>query len=123
MMVWHWMYDNPETDPAELREAILTIARDVWNRYYAPVFGVEDQEILAVYSHMIVDGLYLSDYPIGRIVRFQLADNLREPGFGAEFERLARQGLLTPDAWMRGAVGEPIDTRALLAAAGEALTR
>jgi len=123
MNVWRWMYEHPQATPAELREATLAIAREVWNRHYAPLFGIRDQEILAVYSHMIVDGLYLPDYPIGRIVRVQLADALRGERFGAEFERLARQGLLSPDSWMRGAVDEPISARALLSAARDALAR
>lgn len=121
MRVWRWMYEHPEATPAELREATLSIARDVWNRWYAPVFGVKDSDILAIYSHMIVYGLYLPDYPIGHIIAFQIADRLEEGSFGAELERVARQGRLTPDAWMRGAVGGPISTKALLEAAREAL--
>lgn len=121
MRVWRWMYEHPEATPAELREATLSIARDVWNRWYAPVFGVKDSDILAIYSHMIVYGLYLPDYPIGHIIAFQIADQLEEGSFGAEFERVTRQGRLTPDAWMRGAVGGPISTKALLEAAREAL--
>jgi hypothetical protein len=119
--VWRWMYAHPEAAPAELREATLGIARDVWNRYFAPVFGVRDSEVLAIYSHMIVYGLYLPDYPIGHVIAFQVADAMREGSFGERFERVARQGRLTPDAWMRGAVGGPIATRSLLAAARAAL--
>ena len=114
MALWRWMYEHPEATPAELREATLAIARNVWNRYFAPVFGVKDAEILAIYSHMIVYGLYLPDYPIGHIIAFQVAETLRGAEFGARFERIATQGRLTPDAWMRGAVGEPISTKALL---------
>ena len=121
MRVWRWMVEHPEAKPAELREATLSIARDVWNRWYAPVFGVKDSDILAIYSHMIVYGLYLPDYPIGHIIAFQVADKLEKGDFGAEFERLTRQGRLTPDAWMRGAVGGPISTKALLEAARAAL--
>jgi len=121
MRVWRWMTEHPEAAPAELREATLAIARDVWNRWYAPVFGVRDSDILAIYSHMIVYGLYLPDYPIGHIIAFQVAEKLGEGDFGAEFERMARQGRLTPDAWMRGAVGSPISTKALLDAARDAL--
>ena len=123
MKVWHWMYQHPEASPAELREATLSIARDVWNQYFAPVFGVEDSEILSIYSHMIAYGLYLPDYAIGHIVAFQLAEALQGPEFGAEFERMARQGLVSPDAWMRGAVGKPVSADALLASAKEALNR
>ena len=50
---WHWMYDHPAAKPAELREAVVGIAKDTWNRYYAPVFGVRDSVLLGVYSHMV----------------------------------------------------------------------
>jgi oligoendopeptidase F len=121
MRVWNWLYENPEATAAELREATLRIAREVWNEFYAPVFGTEDVEILAIYSHMIAYALYLPDYPIGHIIAFQIADRLRGGDFGAEFEAMARQGRLTPDAWMRGAVKEPISTAALLSEARKAL--
>ena len=114
MGVWRWMYAHPDAKPAELREATLAIARDVWNKYYAPVFGVKDVEILAVYSHMISNGLYLPDYALGHIIAFQVARVFRSGSFGDEFERVAKQGRLTPDAWMRGAVGGPLSAQALL---------
>jgi len=114
MGVWHYMYAHPEATPAQLREATLSIARDVWNRYYAPVFRVKDVEILAVYSHMISNGLYLPDYPLGHVIAFQLAKQFRGRDFGAEFERVSRQGRFTPDAWMQGAVGRPLSAQALL---------
>ena len=47
MGVWHFMYDHPEATPAELKAATLAIARDVWNRYYAPVLGEKDVTLLA----------------------------------------------------------------------------
>jgi hypothetical protein len=114
MGVWRYMYGHPDATPAELRQATLSIARDVWNRHYAPVFRVKDVELLAVYSHMISNGLYLPDYPIGHIIAFQLAKQFRGRDFGAEFERVTRQGRLTPDAWMQGAVGGPLSAQALL---------
>ena len=119
--MWHWLYEHPEATAAELREATLRMARDVWNEYYAPMFGVEDVEILAIYSHMIAYALYLPDYPVGHIIAFQVADRLRDGDFGSTFEAMARQGRLTPDAWMRAAVGEPISTKALLSEARRTL--
>ena len=121
MRVWSWMYAHPRAAPAELREATLAIAREVWNRWYAPHFGVRDSELLAIYSHMIVYGLYLPDYALGHLIAFEVAEKVTGPRFGAEVERLARQGRLTPDAWMHGAVGGPISASALLAAARRAL--
>jgi hypothetical protein len=72
---------------------------------------------------MISYPLYLTDYPLGHIIAFQIAARLRAGEFGAEFERMARQGRVTPDAWMRGAVGSPISTAPLLAAARAALAQ
>ncbi len=118
---WHWLYDHPSATPAQLRDAVLAAARDVWKQYYAPVLGVPDSDILAIYSHMISYPLYLVDYPLGHIIAFQIAARLHGADFGAEFERMARQGRLTPDAWMRGAVGGPLSTEPLLAAARAAL--
>jgi len=123
MKAWHWLYDHPEATPAQLREAVLAAAREVWNRYFAPIVGKKDSEILAIYSHEIAYPLYLPDYALGHIVSFQLAEKIRSDAFGAEFERTARQGRLTPDAWMRGAVGAPLSTAPLLAAAREALAQ
>ncbi len=120
MALWNWMYAHPDATPAQVREATLEIARRVWNTYYAPIFGKKDVEILAIYSHMISYALYLPDYPLGHIIAFQVARHLRSGDFGREFERMARQGRLTPDAWMRGAVGSPLSAEALLQEAREA---
>ena len=121
MAVWRFMYAHPDATPAELREATVSIAKDVWNRYFAKLFGVKDSEILAVYSHMISSGLYLPDYPLGHMIAFQVARKMHEGDFGAEFERVSRLGRLTPDAWMRGAVGGPVSADALLEKSVEAL--
>jgi hypothetical protein len=114
MAVWRYMYANPDVTPAQLRVETLRIAREVWNAYYAPVFGVKDVDLLAIYSHMISYALYLPDYPLGHIIAFQVAKPMRTGNFGAEFERVAKQGRLTPDAWMRGAVGAPLSAQSLL---------
>ena len=53
MAVWHWMYDHPQATPTQLDQATVQIAKDIWNRYYAPVFHQNDVVLLGVYSHMI----------------------------------------------------------------------
>ena len=122
MGAWRWMYEHPEATPAELKAAVLAIARDVWNRWYAPVVGVKDSPILAVYSHMVDSFLYLPDYPLGHLIAFQIERHVEKAGaVGPEIERMARQGRLTPDLWMQGAVGAPVGPEALLAATREAL--
>ena len=117
MAVWHWMYAHPTATPAELKAATLDIARDLWNRFYAPVFKQRDVTLLAVYSHMIRDVLYLPDYPIGHLIAFQIEAQMKKSGhFGPEFERMAIGGNIAPDAWMKNAVGAPVGAEALLLA-------
>ncbi|MCP5471095.1 MAG: hypothetical protein H7A18_03295 [Sinobacteraceae bacterium] len=122
MRVWRWMYQHPQATPAELRQAVMDIAKEVWNQWYAPIFGVRDVTLLAIYSHMINEFLYLPDYPVGQMIAFQVAAQMDRAGdFGAEFERVARIGAVAPDLWMRQAAGAPVGPEALLAAAQEAL--
>nr|WP_176064475.1 hypothetical protein [Anaeromyxobacter diazotrophicus] len=120
--VWRWMYAHPQTTPAELREATLGLAKDLWNRWYAPVFGVRDVPLLAIYSHMISSFLYLPDYPIGHLIAAQIEEHLAgAKALGPEFERMASFGSVTPDLWMVHATGKPVGTAALLGAAARAL--
>jgi len=120
--VWHWLYEHPGATPAALREAAVAISKDVWNRYYAPVFGQRDCVLLGIYSHMIANFLYLPDYAIGHMIAFQIQRQIDKAGdLGGEFERMARQGRLTPDLWMIRATGSPVGPAALLEAAARAL--
>ncbi len=122
MGVWHWMYDHPDASPAQLRDATLAIARDVWNRYYAPVFGRKDVVLLGVYSHMIASTLYLPDYPLGHLIALQIKEQMEKGGkTGPEFARMAVIGDVLPDVWMKQATGAPVGPDALLAAAERAL--
>lgn len=120
--VWHWMYDHPTATPSQLKEAVLTISRSVWNRYYAPVLGQKDCVLLGIYSHMIHSFLYLPDYPIGHMIAFQIEHEIDRTGkLGETFERMATQGRLTPDLWMQRATGKPVGPEALLEATAKAL--
>jgi hypothetical protein len=122
MQAWRWMYAHPSATPAELREAVLAMARETWNKWYAPVFGVRDVTLLAIYSHMIQEMLYLPDYPIGHMIALQVEAQMDKAGnFGSEFERVARIGAVAPDLWMTQATGAPVGPEAMLAAADKAL--
>jgi hypothetical protein len=123
MDVWHWMYGHPEATPEQLRDAVLRISKDVWNRFYAPVFKIGDVTLLGVYSHMIDNFLYLPDYPLGHMIAFQLEEHMKKEGrVGPEFERVARLGRIAPDLWMTQATGSPVGPETLIAAAGRALS-
>ncbi len=121
MQVWRWLYANPDATPAQLKEAVIRIAKEVWNQYYAPVFGSKDEPILAIYSHMIDNPLYLSNYPVGHLIDFQIDGFIKGKNFAAETDRMYLQGRLTPQAWMKGAVGTAISIDPMLKAVDEAL--
>jgi hypothetical protein len=120
---WRWLEAHPEATPAQFREAVVGIARDVWNRHFAPLFGVKDVTLLGIYSHMVDSGLYTPDYPLGHLIAFQVVQHFRtlKGPMGAEFERICQLGNLTPDAWMRQAVGAPVSAQPLLDAAATAV--
>ncbi len=119
--MWQWLYANPGATAEELKNEVINIAKEVWNDYYAPVFGTRDQIILAVYSHMINYPLYLSAYAFGQLIEFQLENHLEGKDFATEVERIFRQGRLTPGAWMLGATGEPLSVEPLTATLREVL--
>ena len=125
MRMWQWLYANPKATAADLREAVIRIASEVWNQYYAPVLGEKDSPLLAIYSHMIGYALYLPAYPIGNLVQYQLEEHLAQCGtaqeWAQEYTRIYQQGCLTPDAWMRGAVGSPMSVEPILNAVRETL--
>ena len=122
MDVWHWMYAHPDATPAQLREATMKIARDFWNKWYAPIFGQKDSLLLGIYSHMIDSTLYLPDYPMGHMIAFQIEQAMEKEGrIGPAFERMAKGGNIAPDLWMMNATGAPVGPEALLTAAERAL--
>ncbi|HTD52070.1 MAG TPA: hypothetical protein VK780_03515, partial [Thermoanaerobaculia bacterium] len=106
----------------QLNDATVQIAKDIWNRYYAPVFHQKDVVLLGVYSHMIDSFLYLPDYPLGHMIAFQIERQMEKAGsIGPEFERMAKLGNITPDLWMVQATGSPVGPEALLAETEKAL--
>lgn len=121
MNVWKWLYQNPEATPAQLKDKVVSTAKEIWNAYYAPIFGIKDQPILAIYSHMIDNPLYLSNYPIGHLIEFQIERYIKDKNFANEVLRMFSYGKLTPKYWMINAVGKELSSKPLLDATSEAL--
>lgn len=121
MKMWKWLYNNPEATPAQLKEGVLSIAVETWNKYFAPVFGTSDSPILAIYSHMISSPLYLPYYSYGQVIQFQIEEYMKGKDFAAETDRIFKQGRLTPQQWIMGAVGEKISVQPILNALETAL--
>jgi len=123
MNVWKWLYQHPDATKEELKEAVIKIAKEIWNKYYADVFGVKDQPILAIYSHMINFPLYLSAYPIGYLINFQIEKYMEGKNFADEVMRIYSKGRLIPQLWMKEAVGEELSNKPLLEAVDKALVK
>lgn len=121
MKTWKWLYENPDATPAGLKESVNAIATDIWNKYFAPVFGVKDSPVLAIYSHMVNSPLYLANYSYGQIIQFQLEEFLRGKKLSDEIDRIYSQGRLTPQQWMIGATGSKISAQPILNTLDEVL--
>ncbi|MCK4936865.1 MAG: hypothetical protein KAR84_08440, partial [Elusimicrobiales bacterium] len=81
----------------------------------------KDSSILAIYSHMINNGMYLPDYPLGYIVAHQVEEYFKTHNLADEMERMCKLGSISPAEWMRQAVGEEISPEPLIKATGKAL--
>jgi hypothetical protein len=121
IQVWEWLYAHPDATAPQLKEAVITIAREVWNSYYAGVLGGKDETLLGIYSHMIDYPLYLPNYPLGHLINFQIEQQVRGKNLAEEMNRMYLQGSIIPQLWMRKAVGSPISIDPLLTATNEAL--
>jgi len=119
--VWKWLYANPNATTAQLNAEVQKIAKEVWNKYYADVFGCKDEMILGIYSHMVSYPLYLSAYSFGQIIEFQVDSYLRKHNFSDEVDRIYKLGRLTPQAWMKEATGEKLSVKPMVATVQEVL--
>ncbi len=121
MTVWRWMYNNPDATPEQLRLETIRIAKEVWNKWFEPVFGIADEPILAIYSHMISYPLYLAAYPLGHLIEFQIEQQITGKNLALETDRMFKAGRITPQDWMQLAVNEKLSAQHLLQASAEAL--
>ena len=119
--VWRWLYKHPEAGTADLKKAVLDISREIWNEYFAEIFGSRDEIILAIYSHMVGYPLYLAEYPIGHIIEFQVKEYIEGKNLGAEMERVCSVGNIIPELWMKNAVDAEISFMPILEAVNKAI--
>jgi len=123
MRVWKWLYDNPNADKTQLKHTVIRLANEIWNDYYAPIFGSSDEPVLAIYSHSISNPLYLSNYAFGKIIDFQIIQymNASVGNFGETVDRMYQLGRLTPNHWMKQTINAEIDIEPMLVAGKKAL--
>jgi hypothetical protein len=67
--------------------------------------------------------LYLSAYPIGYLINFQIDKHIAGKNFADEIMRIYKQGRIIPQLWMKGAVGEELSNKPLLEAVDLALKK
>ena len=121
MKIWKWMYENPNATATQLKEQTVSIAKDVWNTYFSEAYGIKDEPVLAIYSHMVNSPLYLANYSFGALIEFQVGQYLIGKDFAMEVERIWSLGRLTPQTWILKATGEDLSAKPLLEAAEKAI--
>jgi hypothetical protein len=114
LYTWRWLYKNPDATTEQLRDEMLSIAEDVWDTYFKEHFGEDPYHILAAYQHMIGYPLYLPDYTIGHVISHQIKSHMRDKDLAGETKRICSIGRLTPDQWMKEAVGSGISAKQLI---------
>ena len=114
LYTWRWLYQNLDATPEELRDQMLSIAADVWSKFFQEHFGDDHYHILAAYQHMIGYPLYLPDYTIGHVISHQIKSHMRGKDLAEETKRICSIGRLTPDQWMKEAVGSGISAKQLV---------
>ena len=119
--VWEAMYKNAGMSAGELKQTVIQIAVDIWNQFFAPFFKIKDSPILAIYSHMIHMPLYLPDYFIGIITRWQIEEFIQNKDLHKEMIRMCSIGKVTPQIWMKRAVGADISPKPLIKATEQAI--
>lgn len=120
---WRWLYQHPGASPEALRDEVLAIADRLWRRFYERDFGPDPHHLLAAYQHMISHPLYLADYALGHIMSHQIRSHMQGKDLATETKRICSIGRVTPDLWMRRAVGSPLSVETLARDTAEALRR
>jgi len=118
---WKWIYANPGATEEEVRDAIISITENIWNTYFAEIFGVRDQHILSIYNHFITGSLYLFNYFLGDVIMYQLHDAYRSGDLAVKLKEACKEGNTTPGLWMSKAVGTGISTEPLMDASAKAI--
>ena len=128
MRLFRWLYEHPDASAEDIHTNAARIGDELWAEFHAPVFGDNGYGLMSVYSHMLWGDFYLAEYPLGYVIAYQvrryLAGQLAAgKSLAGEMTRMCHQGAIYPDAWMTGAVGEPVSVAPMLLDAEAALTR
>ncbi len=123
MYIWRWMYNKKSFKENELKEKVIEIAKEIWNKYYSPLFNIKDSPVLAIYSHMVFHGLYLPDYPLGHIIAHQIEKHFEKTSIGKDMKRICQLGSITPLKWIKEATGRELSHKYIIEDAQQALKK
>jgi hypothetical protein len=112
--LYKFLYSQKELNKEIIHENSIRIANELWQKYLEKYFGKNEQALLAGYTHILFCDLYLPDYPIGRVIEYQISKFLKDKNFGTEIERICKIGSIKPDSWMKEAVNEEVSANSLL---------
>ena len=121
--LFHWLYDNPRATPKQIMLAIRRIGDEVWEEFYARIFGPDSHGLMSVYSHIVWGEFYLAEYPLGYVIAYQIRKFLEGKPLPDEMERMCAAGRIYPEPWMKAAVGREISVEPLLRDTRDALKR
>ena len=122
LYAWRWLYANPDADAPAFRDAVIDIATDLWDRFYAEYYGEDPYHILAAYQHMVAHPLYLPDYAIGHVQSQLIRTHMRTRDLAAETKRICSIGCFTRTSGLEKAVGSPISVEPMIKDVEEALS-
>ena len=114
LVTWMWMYEKGEFSPEELRECTVATADAVWEEYFAPYFGRDENHLMGAYQHMVGGMLYLPNYVVGHVVAHQIRSHLAGKCLAEEVERMCSRGNTSVPLWMQQAVGSDVDESAMI---------
>ncbi|MAC18202.1 MAG: hypothetical protein CMJ23_00700 [Phycisphaerae bacterium] len=123
LRTWRQIYELGDAcTPETIRATLLRNAEEVWAEFFQPHYGDDPYHILGAYQHMLGHPLYLADYAIGRTMSHQIRSHMRGRDLAIETKRICSIGSVTPDAWMRKAVGGPLSAEPLVQDCAAAIT-
>ncbi len=118
---FHWLYKNPNATAQQMNNAIRRIGDELWEEFYARIFGPDSHGLMSIYSHMLWGDFYLAEYPMGYVIAYQIQKYLEGKSLAKEMERMCGQGSIYPESWMKNAVGSEISVKPLLTDTKKAL--
>lgn len=114
LRTWEWMYQQKVFTTEQLKDQMIAIAKDIWNSYHAPIFGIKDEPILAVYNHQLNSSFYLAGYALAHLVHIQIEQFIEGKDFPTMIEQIYGFGDATPDLWLQNTIGSSLSVDAVI---------